>query len=582
MKKNSIRNNKGITLMAEVITVILLIIIISIISYSSMNSLKVKKLNNMYSDITAIQEKAANYYMKYGKAPVIITEKVNDEDVLASIADERNPNDDPNGYYKIDISVLPNISLNNKEDDGYYFMNIETLTTYYSKGVKVNNLKNNSTNNSVSKTYHTVPQEYDDLSKLLINKDDGRIELSAIKEIIKYGTDIKTFEVTNSHGGELTVEVNNNDLVASKINGTTIELSNLGNINAGTDINVTVKCASTPKFNEATATYTLTIIKADGSGIVTMADWIYGETPSEPQLQSDTNSIQNVLCEYKEENAEDSTYTTTRPSNAGAYTVKATFAATTNYEAKTVTTNFKISRASLTQPNVSIDLEGKVTWGNVIGASGYEISFDNSTWELATSGSKSISTLSKGNKTAYIRAVTTNANYNTPSPTGSKSVTVYSLTLEKGTGINTVTGTGNYVKDKKVTITATPNDWCTWNNWTKASGNAPASTTSQTTTVTITQDTKLTANANVITKTISFYNWGETYSGTWWLYNDSSFTVKGTILTVKSPNKTKFKAQRVDSNGNHWKIIKKLTSNSNENIAVGKYIITTGAWKIDD
>ena len=68
MKKNSIRNNKGITLMAEVITVILLIIIISIISYSSMNSLKVKKLNNMYADITAIQEKAANYYMKYGKA----------------------------------------------------------------------------------------------------------------------------------------------------------------------------------------------------------------------------------------------------------------------------------------------------------------------------------------------------------------------------------------------------------------------------------------------------------------------------------------------------------------------------------
>ena len=174
MKKNSIRNNKGITLMAEVITVLLLIIIISIISYSSMNSLKVKKLNNMYSDITAIQEKAANYYMKYGKAPVITTEKVDDEDVLASIEDEKNPNDDPDGYYKVDISLLDNISLNNKpNEDGYYFMNIKTLTTYYSKGVSIDKLKKNDENENSSKTYHTVPQEYDNLSQLAVNKEDS-------------------------------------------------------------------------------------------------------------------------------------------------------------------------------------------------------------------------------------------------------------------------------------------------------------------------------------------------------------------------------------------------------------------------
>ena len=85
----NIRNNNGITLMSEVVAVLLLIIIVSIISYSSKSSLQVKNLNNMYTDIVNIQERATNYYLKYRKAP--ITEEKVPNNVIEEISNETNP-----------------------------------------------------------------------------------------------------------------------------------------------------------------------------------------------------------------------------------------------------------------------------------------------------------------------------------------------------------------------------------------------------------------------------------------------------------------------------------------------------------
>ena len=146
----NIRDNKGITLMAEVITVLLLLLIISIITYSSVSSLQVRRLNDMYADIVTIQGKAQNYYIKYGEAPV--TDDKVQESIIESISEELNPNDDSEGYYKVDISKLNNITLNNKQDDNYYFINTKTLTVYYSKGVEIKN-----SNDGSKKTYHTLP-----------------------------------------------------------------------------------------------------------------------------------------------------------------------------------------------------------------------------------------------------------------------------------------------------------------------------------------------------------------------------------------------------------------------------------------
>ena len=95
-------------------------------------------------------------------------------------------------------------------------------------------------------------------------------------------------------------------------------------------------------------TVNATISRANGSGSVTMADWNFDATPSNPIPKSTTNGTNNVTYKYKVKGAGDSTYIATKPTNAGEYTVQATFAATTNYNATTATADFKINKATMT------------------------------------------------------------------------------------------------------------------------------------------------------------------------------------------------------------------------------------------
>lgn len=157
----NMKNDKGITLLAEVMAVAVVVMIIAIISYSSMSSFQVRKLNNMYADIVNIQEKAANYYLKYGEAPVDKTSPV----IMNNVPDtQKNVNDDVDKYYKVDFSKLLNVTLNNEQTmEEYYYMNEKTLTTYYSKGVTIDNL-NSEVNPSI--TYYTVPSNYEDITTI--------------------------------------------------------------------------------------------------------------------------------------------------------------------------------------------------------------------------------------------------------------------------------------------------------------------------------------------------------------------------------------------------------------------------------
>ena len=91
---------------------------------------------------------------------------------------------------------------------------------------------------------------------------------------------------------------------------------------------------------------TVTIVKADGTASVSLSDWTYGETASKPVPTSDTNGINNVTYQYKVKDADDTTYSDTLPINAGNYTVKATFAATDNYNEVTATADFTIAKAT--------------------------------------------------------------------------------------------------------------------------------------------------------------------------------------------------------------------------------------------
>ena len=75
-----------------------------------------------------------------------------------------------------------------------------------------------------------------------------------------------------------------------------------------------------------------------------MAGWTYGETAKDPSVSGNPGSG-SVTYQYKEKDAADSTYTDTKPSNAGTYTVKATVAETDNYNGGTATADFTIAEA---------------------------------------------------------------------------------------------------------------------------------------------------------------------------------------------------------------------------------------------
>ena len=88
------------------------------------------------------------------------------------------------------------------------------------------------------------------------------------------------------------------------------------------------------------------ITKADGTASVSLSDWTYGETAKAPVPTSVTNGTDNVTYLYKVKDADDTTYSDTLPINAGDYTVKATFAATDNYNEVTATADFTIAKAT--------------------------------------------------------------------------------------------------------------------------------------------------------------------------------------------------------------------------------------------
>lgn len=168
------KNDKGISLTTAVITVMVVIIILTTLSYSAINNIKIKKLNQLYSDIRQLNDKVAVYYLKTGSLPIdssqsyeISTTNTEDEiesmpikfvlkdSTLVNSESLINPNDyEVDGtnykaqYYQLDTSLLDNVSLNNA---GSFIINSQSHAIYYLDGVVVD-----------GKEYHTLPLEYRD------------------------------------------------------------------------------------------------------------------------------------------------------------------------------------------------------------------------------------------------------------------------------------------------------------------------------------------------------------------------------------------------------------------------------------
>ncbi len=87
----------------------------------------------------------------------------------------------------------------------------------------------------------------------------------------------------------------------------------------------------------------ITVLQIPGSGSVSMADYTCGETGVNPVFSSSTNDTETAVITYKSKSADDSAYSSAKPTQAGEYTVQVVFPANTNYTETTVTSDFTVT-----------------------------------------------------------------------------------------------------------------------------------------------------------------------------------------------------------------------------------------------
>ena len=139
------------------------------------------------------------------------------------------------------------------------------------------------------------------------------------------------------------------------------------NINAGT-----ATIIATDKWGgnyNVDATGSFTIARADLSNpSVSISGWTYDDIANNPSVTANGSTwYDDVVYYYKLSTAGDNTYTVTKPSNAGTYTIKAVISQSTNYNGATVTNTFIISKRP--QPKPSTVSGQSVTYGNTAYAS---------------------------------------------------------------------------------------------------------------------------------------------------------------------------------------------------------------------
>ena len=226
-----------------------------------------------------------------------------------------------------------------------------------------------------------------------------------------------------------------------------------------------------------------------------------GETPSFTGTLSTTATATSAPGEY------DRTQGTLALADSGNFKAA-------NYEISYTKGTLTITKGTCPAPtNVQISSAGKVTWTAASGAISYQISIDNTNWATAESGVdyKTAITGSSGERTVYVRSVCNSTNYDTPSTSTPGQTMVYTVTLTKGQGISTVTGSGNYISGSTVSIDATAGNNYEWSKWTETNGGSLVSATKNYS-AQITKNWAYTANAVGETYTVE-YNCG-TGSGT--------------------------------------------------------------------
>lgn len=162
----------------------------------------------------------------------------------------------------------------------------------------------------------------------------------------------KTYDgnTTAAVSAQVTTGVESGDAIT--ISGLTGTFADAG---VGTGKTVTVNAAGKSITGTGSGNYdvtipteaTGTISKAALGASVTLDGWTYGDTPKGPVVTGNTENGE-VTYLYKVWSASDETYSPTVPTEAGKYSVKATIAATANYQQDVVYDDFTIVPKVLT------------------------------------------------------------------------------------------------------------------------------------------------------------------------------------------------------------------------------------------
>ncbi|MBR4319022.1 MAG: hypothetical protein IKP69_03100, partial [Oscillospiraceae bacterium] len=190
---------------------------------------------------------------------------------------------------------------------------------------------------------------------------DAADVVTALKDTNGIITKEYTFEKTSNNGtGSYTVTVNidvkNITMLGENSDTTTIVKTESGKIVYGTfDSDCSALVATGSEMKQKDDKY---VVKKSFTPTVTMTDWTYGATASEPSVSNNTSGG-TVTYEYKVKDANDSTYSSDKPTNAGSYTVRAKIAEKDLYWDETATADFTIAKAD---PNVTAPTGKSLTY----------------------------------------------------------------------------------------------------------------------------------------------------------------------------------------------------------------------------
>ncbi len=137
--KNYIKKQRGITLIALIITIIIISILVGVtVRYANIGT-DVRNYNYMCADIELLENKIKLFYNDKGTIPTVGS-AISAKSFLGIQANSK----DNDNYYKVDVSQLYNVTLNyggGADADDAYIVNEQSLKVYYLKGVVLDDEK---------------------------------------------------------------------------------------------------------------------------------------------------------------------------------------------------------------------------------------------------------------------------------------------------------------------------------------------------------------------------------------------------------------------------------------------------------